>query len=195
MMPEITIRGLTRPVTGGVRLVATDRLSIAPALALRGACTHEVTGPGRDGFLAIVAAQTRGPVIWVGPAGDMRALNPIGLSQFLKPDRIVTVGGLTRLEVLWSGEQALRTRGAGCVVIELAQGPDLSESRRLQLAAEEGQALGLISLSGRARTSSAQTRWHCENTAPHRWRWDMVKNRAGQTGTWFVDWKCAVRSN
>lgn len=195
MQMDQIIQGLSRPVLGRVKLDERAGLSVRPGLALRRGCTHEVTGPGRDGFLAAFAGASHGPVIWIGLGRDVRAINPLGLYGLLDPSRIVTVEGLTRQEILWAGEQALRTRGPGCVVMELALGPDLSESRRLQLAAETGRALGLISLSGRAQSSSAQTRWHCRAkpggglSEPVRWQWEKVKDRAGQTGHWQVEWK------
>jgi len=88
--------------------------------------------------------------------------------------------------------------------IQLTLGPDLRESRRLQLAAEQGKGLGLILIERRAQTSSAQTRWMCQPQIPLEpasneagqqngtcsgpWLWELTKNKSGIVGRWSVKW-------
>lgn len=72
-------------------------------------------------------------------------------------------------EVLWSVEQALRTRGVGAVVCEIE---NLSSAvfRRLQLAAEAGGSLGILLRSEQARhqPSWAEYRFLVRPLAPAR---------------------------
>jgi hypothetical protein len=77
-----------------------------------------------------------------------------------------------------------------CVIIELSKGPNLRESRRLQIAAEEGGGVGLILIHGRAHTSASETRWHCiaQNKGPNAWGLSLTKNRKGELGQWDVRW-------
>ena len=95
---------------------------------------------------------------------------------------------------------------------ELGRGPDLMESRRLQISAEKGKTLGLIRIGKTAQSSAAQTRWDCHAVLPsdavtsdvmtpdmaandyhgvpdHIWKWEMTKNKNGQTGRWTVGWR------
>ena len=111
------------------------------------------------------------------------------MNRFFDPARLITCGCISRKEILWSTEQALRSRGAGFVVAELRQGPNLHESRRLQLAAEAGRTVGLILIERGAQSSASQTRWHCEPAKEEQWRWQLIKNKAGRLGTWTVEWK------
>ena len=65
----------------------------------------------------------------------------------------------------------------------------MTESRRLQIAAEEGGAIGLILLRDRANTSAAETRWECRAASGGGWDWICTKRRRGVPGAWQVSWK------
>ena len=151
---------------------------------------HEVLGEARDVFACLAAAKLTGPVIWIRHASSVASLTPTGLQDFINPSRIITVACLNRQEVLWSGEQSLRTKGADLVVIDIDDGPDLRESRRLQIAAEETGALGVALIGRTASSSAAQTRWVC-NADPSeggQWLWKRVKDKNGRIGAWRVHW-------
>lgn len=152
---------------------------------------HEVQGDSAEMFALIVAATLTGPLFWIGQGHDIGSLTPTGMQSFVDPARLVLITGITRQEILWAGEQALRAEGVRCVVIELQQGPDLKESRRLQIACEESGAVGIILIKGRAHTSAADTRWQCHAARDHdmAWQWRCVKNKKGKTGTWAVTWR------
>jgi len=165
-------------------------LVIAGRVRLRKGGVHEVLGDSADMFAIIVASRLSGHVVWIGPAHDVESLAPTALQAFLDPARIILTVGTTRNEVLWAGEQALRAPGSCCVVMELRDGPDLTASRRLQIAAEETGALGLALISGRAHTSASQTRWVCSavETPAGGWHWRCIKHRQGDLGEWHVNW-------
>lgn len=152
---------------------------------------HEIQGDSAEAFAMIAGVVLDGPIFWCGLRDDVESLSPLGAQPFFGPARLVMAEGVSRLEVLWAGEQALRTEGISCVVIELQSGPDLKESRRLQVAAEESGALGLVLIKGRTQTSAAETRWHCDalDDKSAIWRWCCTKNRKGETGTWDVTWR------
>ena len=158
---------------------------------------HEATGNAADMFAVLVASQRQGTVFWIGNRAGLDTLAPTGLQAFLDPSRLILAIGASRSEVLWAAEQALRVPGAGNVIVELDTGPDLRESRRLQLAAERGGGAGIVLISGRPRNSAAQTRWQCETVdsdeAP--WLWRLTKNRRGLAGAWAVNWIPTDREN
>ena len=80
----------------------------------------------------------------------------------------------------------------GTLERELAEFPGglgLYQDGRLQIAAEEGGALGLILVRGRAFTSAAETRWQCDAGAGGGWVWTSTKSKRGTPGAWRVSWK------
>jgi len=164
-------------------------IPIFPGLSLARSRVHEVTGRAADGFILSVLGSAKGNVIWTGRQGRIASLCPLAMNRFFDPARLITCGCISRKEILWSTEQALRSRGAGFVVSEMRQGPNLRESRRLQLAAEAGRTVGLILIERGAQSSAAQTRWHCEPAEGEQWSWQLIKNKAGRRGTWQVKWK------
>ncbi|MCY4305177.1 MAG: hypothetical protein OXC62_10460 [Aestuariivita sp.] len=165
-------------------------LTLGDTIALAKGRVHEVLGESADCFALTVAANLKGPVIWIGLGRDIASLNPCAVQDFIDPLRLTIVEAVSRQEALWSCEQALRAQGIQCVILELVRGIDLKESRRFQLAAEESGTIGLILISGRAHTSAADTRWHCTPSfdGEMSWDWACTKSRHGGLGTWRVKW-------
>lgn len=104
---------------------------------------REVLGNSADGFALTVAAQLSDSVVWLGLGRDLGTVAPSGCEHFVYPARIAFQQRRYTKPRTLGGEQALRTPGISCVVIETEHGLDLTESRRLQPAAEESGALGL----------------------------------------------------
>ena len=109
---------------------------------------HELVGP-REGAAAhsvalLTAAHAAGLHKWVfyiDTAGDFY---PPGAAQLGVPlERLVVIRAPHRADALWVCEQTLRCRSVGAVVMPL-RWLDAYVSRRLQLAAEMGQNLGLL---------------------------------------------------
>lgn len=177
-----------------------EPLRLADNIALPRGRVHEVIGSARDSFAVMSASVSEGRVFWIGQSKSVYTLAPHGLSEFIDPTRLILIETANRKETLWAAEQALRCSGAGLVVVQLSLGPDLTESRRLQLSAETGGTLGLILIDKRAQSSASQTRWQCENqksaslasakkTNAARWHWELIKNKSGITGAWQVEWQ------
>jgi protein ImuA len=175
--------------TGVPAGAAHGEIRLAPCISLARGRVHEIMGNSADVFALIAAGAAIGPVFWIGLSREVESLAPTGMQDFLDPARLVLTIALNRGECLWAAEQALRARSAACVIAELQDGPDLKESRRLQIAAEEGGAVGLIILHGRASTSAAETRWQCEAAPGGRWIWICTKRKRGMPGAWHVSWK------
>jgi protein ImuA len=171
-------------------LQARESLCLSGAVSLAKGRVHEVMGDSADMFAVLVASQLSGPIIWTGLARDIGSLAPTALQDFIDPARVILTEGVSRGEVLWAAEQALRARCAQCVIIELSQGPNLRESRRLQIAAEEGGGVSLILIHGRAHTSACETRWRCAASSAGAAVWDLslTKNRKGELGNWRMSW-------
>ena len=184
-------RAVTRPENSSQKTLALHQ-----EIGLKLGRTHEIVGRSSDGFACAAIAKSKGPAIWIGRHIDIRSLSPLALSRYFNPSRLTLAECVCRKEILWAAEQALRSDGFEVVIFQLKQGPNLSESRRLQLASEKGGSLGLSIIERGAQSSAAQTRWQCDPAAMNDteiihpvWRWTLTKNKSGQLGEWLVRWK------
>jgi len=168
---------------------------------------HEVLGAAGDaagfGFAAALLGrlpESAGRILWCrgGPAARAmgRPYGP-GLALFgLAPERLILLETRRAQEALWAMEEGLRCRRLAAVVgegMEVA----MKASRRLQLAAEAGDTLGLLlSPPGRVSPSVALTRWRvtaapaaCEEAmlGRSRWRISLLRCRGGGQGEWLVE--------
>ena len=175
---------------------------------------HEITADTPDpahaapsGFAAMLVRRTapKGVVFWVVQRDDVY---PQGLKGFgLDPGRVLFVRVDKDCDALSVMENALRTKGVGAVVGEVAT-LDLTASKRLQLACECWGTTGFVLRraryaaphkarpGGRTDTSSATTRWRVTpapsvtdepGLGPPRWRVSLERNRAGRTGAWIIE--------
>lgn len=174
-------------------------LTLGEAVSLRTGRIHEVTGPGADMFVLLAAAEHARATFWIGLHRDLSSLCPTGFQAYMDVADMVLVEAVSRGELLWAADQALRADGCFCVILEMPDTLSLKESRRLQLAAEQGGALGLILLRGGVATSAAQTRWKCAPLVSgigieHPvWSWSCDKGKNGEAGSWRVT--CQGRQN
>lgn len=164
-----------------------------PELALiRPGRLHEAAGPARRAFAAALAGRLDGPVLWVAERRDREMLCPQGIAPFLDPARLLLARPAGARAVLQVAEEGLRSGAAPLVVAELAEAPDLTASRRLQIAADAGGGRGLCLVpEAGLRPNAAETRWLCAPLpgAPARQRWELAKNKRGRLGTWEVAWR------
>jgi protein ImuA len=145
-------------------------------------------------FLAGIAgrrAGRRGTVLWVVSRRDLFAP---GLAQAgLPPDRLLVAEAGSDADVLAVMEEGLRHGALAAVIGEIGRA-GLIETRRLQLAAEEGSTMALLLRRWRkgdplAEPSSALTRWRI-GSAPSaplampgigraRWLVELARQRGG----------------
>lgn len=163
-------------------------LTVGAGVSLRKGRIHEVIGAGADLFAVMAAAKQGQTILWIALYRDLISLCPTGLQTYVDIQDMVLVEAVSRGELLWAADQALRAEGGFCVILDMPDQLSLKESRRLQLAAEQGGGLGLILLRGGAATSAAQTRWDCSPVhADHpAWDWRCIKGKNGETGAWRV---------
>jgi protein ImuA len=156
------------------------------------------------------ARKARGETLWIAtdyarseggcPYGP-------GLDLYGLPSSRLTVLRVPRpVDALWAMEEGLRCRGLANIIVELTGDgahADLTETRRLTLAAREGAGLGLL-IRHRATPapSAAATRWHVSAARSRpdslgaltgglgatAFELSLVKNRRGPSGRWTVTW-------
>lgn len=174
--------------SAGTFSYAQNALALDRQVALRKGRIHEVSGPGADMFAILAAAEQARGIVWMGLYRDIISLCPTGVQAYLDIKDMILVEAVSRGELLWAADQALRAQGSFCVILEMPDMLSLKESRRLQLAAEQGGGIGLILLRGGVSTSAAQTRWYCAPTVATTptWNWRCEKGKNGETGAWRV---------
>jgi protein ImuA len=110
-------------------------------------------------------------------------------------------------DVLWAMGEALKCRGFSAVIAEFPANVrvlDLTMTRRLALAAQEGLGLGLILRhAGAIEPNAATTRWlvaaapsrpdHFGGIGPPSFLLDLQKNRFGRLAQWCVEWQSHER--
>lgn len=125
----------------------------------------------------------------------------MGGAAYLDPSQLLIAQAPRHIDVLASTEEALRSGHVAVVIAELTQPIGLTEGRRLQLAAQEGNATGLCILPEGMGNNAAQTRWHCTpvfdegNTAEDSTlqNWKLIKNKSGTLAAWTVKWNAQTR--
>ena len=165
-------------------------------LALPG--LHEIVGsPGDGATIAFIATILRRlgrgrPVLWA----SMRrpGLYGYGLAALgWDPADLVLARGRRPEDVLWQLEEGLRS---GAVAAAVGDGvvPDLTASRRLQLAAEAAGTPAIILLppTAPAPQSVALTRWRITSRPSLGgrpvWNLDLQRCRGGTPARWCVEW-------
>lgn len=173
--------------------------AIDRALPWRGlplACLHQVLAADATAtaFVAALAGRLaeRGgrAVLWCLAEDDLYAP---GLAAFgLPPDRLLVVRPRGLDEALWCMEEALKCPDLACVVGEAAD-MDLTQGRRLQLAAETGGVTGFLLHPLRAKAANAgTTRWRVSAAPLGRWRLVLERCRGGLPGEWELDFAAFV---
>jgi protein ImuA len=177
---------------------------------------HEVFAEGRHsaaaaGFIAGLAQRVGAdrPLLWVRQdfaAVECGALSMSGWRELgLDPRRLVTVRAPDVESALRTSADALACDALGAVVMEIwgeTRLLDLVASRRLTLTARaSGVTALLLCVAASPLPSTAETRWIVRPArSPPRSEWQvwgapvletrLVRNRHGQTGHWFMEWKC-----
>lgn len=166
--------------------------------------THEVCGASAHVFALALAGQlcraNGGTVLWVREAWQSVQLNPVSFASYLNPQQVLMAQAPSHIDALACAEEALRSGRMTLVVMELSQPIGLTEGRRLQLAAQHGNAMGLCLLPEGMGSNAAQTRWHCapvfdlsDDADSTLQRWQIIKNKSGTLGSWDVKWDAQTR--
>ena len=171
---------------------------------------HEIAGGGNgavDGaaaalFAAGIAARTKGKVLWCITRPDLFA--PALAQAGLAPDRVIYVEAGDDKTVLACMEEGLRHGGLGAVVAEVAR-LSMTASRRLQLAADGTQSIGIALRRWRRQTetadfgqpTAAMTRWRVSalpstelpvpGVGRHRWLVELIRARAGESADFELE--------
>lgn len=137
--------------------------------------------------LALQISKT-GTVIWC----DTTATHyPPALLEMCggSPARLLMVRS-RRAELVWTVAECLRCAGARAVIASLPDRLTRVEARRLQLAAEKGNTLGILMRSARSEVYAAATRWLITPMRGERsiqkWKAEFVHGHGWRMGQSFI---------
>ena len=156
---------------------------------------HECTGRARRSFALMLAAKTRGPVIWISSPHCPDQLNPAGIASIVDPGRFLFIKISHKGDMLWTMEETLRSGAVELIIADLPYLPALTPIRRLQLAATAGGELGIAAPLGLILTPDAggaqgvETRWILQpNAQEHYARWFLsrTKSRNSPPQMWHI---------
>jgi len=170
---------------------------------------HEMAATGFVAGLATRVAADK-HALWIRQdfsAHEFGELSPIGLLELgLDPARMLLLSVANASDGLRAANDALSCAALGTVVIEIPGSPkvlDLTASRRLMLAATQKSVTAfLLRLSAQPEASTAETRWlvraavsqiQNEDWGYPTFEVDLIRNRHGKTGHWFMEWNCDER--
>jgi protein ImuA len=177
-----------------------------PAGGLASGSLHELVAAPDDaaayGLVAVLLSRLIGKAglaLWcrLKRAGSRSAVpyGP-GLARFgLAIERVIFVRASTPADVLWAMEEGLRS-GRFAAVLGDGVAPDLTTTRRLQLAAEAGGTTALLvfpDAAARGRLSAATTRWRiaaqpAARPDGPRWQVGLERCRGGGRKAWTLEW-------
>ncbi len=171
-----------------------------PGAGLSRGALHEIAGASNDGASAgfatalLARCAVDGPVLWIARGPDVSAAGLAGLG--MEASRLLIVNAPKRADALWAFEEALRTPAVAAAVAEIDD-VDLTQSRRLQLAAETGGSTALLLRPPGefARPSAARTRWHVaalpsaadDGGRSRRWRVNLARAQGGMANEWCIE--------
>ncbi|PLW75740.1 ImuA family protein [Cohaesibacter celericrescens] len=185
----------------------------ANSYPLKAGRAHEVTGHGSTAFAAIACGigsksgsriNHARPALWLTQGWRSDQLNPVGLSVFCDPHRMLLARVADQKNMLACAEEALRSGAVSTVVVEVGQALSFTAGRRLQLAAEMGGATGLLLIGEDMGNNAAESRWHCAplfrqavpglaSSDSTLQRWQIIKNKSGTIGYWDIIWDAETR--
>lgn len=175
VLPDSLIRAV-RAIEAGETLSRARHLATGfgavdaalPGGGLAHGAVHELCGAGTHTLALHLVARTAGPVLWCADARGPGVLYGPGVMQRgVDPARLTVAVCRQADDLLWAMEEGLKSGAVAVVVAELSRPVALGPSRRLQLAAEAGGALGLVlcpgeaagAPAGRISPSALATRW------------------------------------
>ncbi len=184
---------------------------------LRRGVLHEVFAvigheAAATGFIAGLAARVSGAkqILWIRPDFSAHEFGEISATGLLElghnPSQFLLFYATNADDALRVANDALSCAGLGVVIIEMIGNPkifDLVASRRLTLAAAQKSVTAiLLRFSAKPNTTTAETRWlvrgtpspkHLEDWGYPAFEANLVRNRHGKTGQWFMEWNCDER--
>ncbi|HQY87838.1 MAG TPA: hypothetical protein PK402_04215 [Tepidisphaeraceae bacterium] len=137
--------------------------------------------------VAIDAMKQGGAIVWID--ADSTLFPPALFAMGVSPHQLIIVRP-RQLDLVRAAVQCLRCAGAAAVIVPLPAKITRVEARRIQLAAEHGNSLGILLRPSIADTYAASTRWLISpalgDRTTQRWNAQFVHGYGWRIGQTFV---------
>ncbi|SKB83320.1 ImuA family protein [Daejeonella lutea] len=204
----LLMQGFTPPVSAAADSVGLGAIEAAfPNGVFPRGAIHEFLSAAPEqaaangGFISGILntlMQQGGACLWISMS---RTLFPPSLKIFgVEPDRLIFVDLKREKDVLWAMEEALKCNGLAAVIGELSE-ISFTQTRRLQLAAEQSRVTGFVLRSNPKKLSATAcvARWNISSLPSEleegmpgvgfpRWTVELLKVRNGNPGSWGIEW-------
>ena len=204
----LLMQGFTPPVSGSADSVGLGPIEAAfPNSVFPTGAIHEFlsTEPEQSaangGFISGILnnlMQKGGACLWISMH---RTVFPPSLKIFgVEPDQLIFIDLKRERDVLWAMEEALKCKGLAAVIGELGE-INFTQTRRLQLAAEQSRVTGFVLRSDAKKLTATAcvARWNISHLPSEledgmpgvgfpRWNVELLKVRNGNPGSWKVEW-------
>lgn len=204
----LLMQGFTPPLSGTAESVGLGPIEAAfPNAVFPTGAIHEFlsTEPEQaaatGGFISGILnnlMQNGGACLWIS---IHRTVFPPSLKVFgVEPDQLIFIDLKRERDVLWAMEEALKCKGLAAVIGELGE-INFTQTRRLQLAAEQSRVTGFVLRSDAKKLSATAcvARWNISHLPSEledgmpgvgfpRWNVELLKVRNGNPGSWKVEW-------
>lgn len=162
---------------------------------------HEFSGPAAALFAQLIVQRKGGNIFWLASERLNEEYYPPALAQYGgKAEQFIMLRLQNTQDFLSAAYEVLASNAAGCVLIEVQKPLNQIQARKLQIAVQNTDTLGLIINAGYVRKrqisregllGSTVTRWHAEvlNWSQERTQigLHLVKNRRGSPRHWTVE--------
>lgn len=162
---------------------------------------HEVTGPAAVFFTQMILRQKRGGAFWLATSSPNEEYYPPGMAQYGgQPEEFISVCLPDTKDLLKVAYEVLAANVVGCVLLEVQKPLTQTQMRKLQIAVQNTDTLGLVTRVAHMGTTSPEREGAC-GSAITRWYvtivdWShektrielyLVKNRRGSPYRWIVE--------
>ena len=127
---------------------------------------HECCGPAKIRIAIMIAATTKGQIIWIRPSWDATTLNVDGVSNWFSPKRLLLINAKNKTELLYCVEEVLRSGVASVTIVDLPEIPNQITMHKFKIALKQGiesskdkSTIVLILTPKEGGTASVESRW------------------------------------
>lgn len=148
---------------------------------------HEAWGPSELFFALAQATRASGKIVVIQDQKEQDQVTPAGTPS---TEHMLYLMVRDDTEALAVTEDCMRSTSITTVIASPRKPLTLTQGRRLQLAAAEGNTIGITVIQEGAGCHAAETRWHCrplpadDGGALHEWR--LEKDKKGPEAEWNV---------
>ena len=184
-----------------------NSIEFAPNLHLKMGKIHEACGPAKIRIAILLAAKTRGLIVWIRLNSGNTDLNMDDISNWFSPNRLLLINVDSQSDLFFATEEILRSGISELTITEVIRIPNNVQMRRLNLSIKKGilssgmnSNIGLILTPNKGGATNIDSRWHacslpCWSTSTnniyptlrHKWHISRLFSKTEPNKGWFLE--------